>query len=149
MHIPAKVDYGIRAVLCLAAQSPQTAEAIAADQEIPRRFLGSILGELRRGGIVVSRRGSDGGFRLARPSDAITLADVIRVLDGPLAEVRGLRPEAARYDGPARNLQPVWVAVRAHLRQVLETVSLADVVSGELPEDVADVTSDPDSWRSR
>ncbi|MHB8220270.1 MAG: RrF2 family transcriptional regulator [Acidimicrobiales bacterium] len=149
MHIPAKVDYGIRATLCLATSSPKTADALAAEQEIPRRFLGSILGDLRRGGIVVSRRGTEGGFRLARSPHAISLADIIRVLDGPLAEVRGLRPEAARYDGPALHLQKVWVAVRANLRQVLESVSLADVVSGELPDDVLELTNDPDSWLSR
>ena len=149
MHIPAKVDYGIRAALCLVADAPKTADTIAVEQDIPRRFLGSILGDLRRGGIVASRRGNDGGYRLARPPDTISLADVIRVLDGPLAEVRGLRPESAHYDGPARQLQQVWVAVRANLRQVLEVISLADVGAGELPQSVLALTADPDSWQSR
>ena len=134
MHIPAKVDYGIRALLALAAAgTPQTAEYLAGEQGLPPRFLGAILADLRRAGVVASQRGAEGGYRLARDPDAITIADVIRALDGPLAEVRGYRPEATSYDGAAENLQQVWVAVRASLRSVLEKVTLTDVITGKLP----------------
>lgn len=148
MHIPAKVDYGVRALLSLvAAGSSQTTEALAADQQLPPRFLGAILAELRRAGLVASQRGTEGGFRLARPASEISLADVFRALDGPLAEVRGFRPEATQYAGSAEHLREVWVAVRASLRKVLEDVTLADVASGRLPRHVARLTSDPDAWQ--
>lgn len=148
VHIPAKVDYGLRALLSLAvAGGPRTTEALAEDQGLPPRFLGAILAELRRAGLVASQRGSEGGYRLARPASEITAADVIRVLDGPLAEVRGLRPEAATYDGAAEHLQQVWVAVRAGLRQVLEHVTLADIAHGRLPRSVERLTADPDAWQ--
>lgn len=147
MHIPAKVDYGIRALLALAASgTPTTAESLAADQGLPPRFLGAILADLRRAGILSSQRGSDGGFWLARDPRQINLAEVIRVLDGPLAEVRGLRPEAAHYEGAAEHLQEVWVAVRASLRSVLERTTLAAVVSGRLPREVSRLTANPDAW---
>ncbi|HVB91528.1 MAG TPA: Rrf2 family transcriptional regulator [Acidimicrobiales bacterium] len=147
MHIPAKVDYGIRALLALAAAgTPQTAEFLAGEQGLPPRFLGAILADLRRAGIVASQRGAEGGYRLARSADAITMADVIRALDGPLAEVRGYRPEATSYGGAAEHLQQVWVAVRASLRSVLERVTLTDVVSGTLPPDIHKMTTDPDAW---
>ena len=134
MHIPAKVDYGIRALLTLAAAgTPQTAEYLAGEQGLPPRFLGAILADLRRAGIVASQRGAEGGYRLARDPDVITIADVIRALDGPLAEVRGFRPEATSYDGAAEHLQQVWVAVRASLRTVLEKITLTDVITGKLP----------------
>lgn len=147
MHIPAKVDYGLRALLSLAAAGkPQTADELAAAQGLPSRFLGAILADLRRAGLVASQRGAEGGYRLARPPGQITLAEVIRVLDGPLAEVRGYRPEATSYDGAAAHLQQVWVAVRASLRQVLEHVTLAEVVSGKLPKSLLRLTADPDAW---
>jgi len=147
VHIPAKVDYGIRALLILAATgTPATAEALAAEQGIPPRFLGAILADLRRAGVVASQRGAEGGYRLARAPEQISLAEVIRALDGPLAEVRGFRPEAAEYEGAAVHLQKVWVAVRASLRQVLETTTLAEVVSGKLPKGVERLTADPDAW---
>ena len=150
MHIPAKVDYGMRALLTLAAQdAPATAEALAHAQRLPARFLGAILLELRRAGLVSSQRGSEGGYRLARPATDVSVADVMRALDGPLAEVRGLRPEAARYEGAAEHLQEVWVAVRASLRSVLERVTLADVVAGSFPRSVARMTEDPDAWEPR
>lgn len=148
VHIPAKVDYGLRAVLSLAAAGrPQTAEELAADQQLPPRFLGAILADLRRAGLVSSQRGAEGGFRLARPPEGITLAQIIRALDGPLAEVRGYRPESTSYSGAAAHLQDVWVAVRASLRLVLENVTLHDVVSGRLPRQVARLIADPDSWQ--
>ena len=148
MHIPAKVDYGLRALLGLAATgTAQTAEALAGEQSLPPRFLGAILADLRRAGLVASQRGSEGGYRLARPAAQITVAEVIRALDGPLAEVRGHRPEATHYDGAAEHLQLVWVAVRASLRDVLEHVTLADVASGTLPKAVVRLTSNPEAWQ--
>jgi Rrf2 family protein len=150
VHIPAKVEYGLRALLTLAAAgTPETAEHLAEEQGLPPRFLGAILSDLRRSGIVASQRGAEGGYRLARPAQDITLADVIRSLDGPLAEVRGTRPEATSYDGAAEHLAQVWVAVRASLRSVLECVTLADVVSGKFPRSVAKLTEDPDAWVPR
>ena len=147
MHISAKVDYGLRAVVTLAALGePATAESLAEAQHLPAKFLGAILNDLRRAGIVASLRGSEGGYRLARPPQQITAADVMRALDGPLADVRGLRPEAMSYEGAAEHLQEVWVAVRASIRGVLERVSLADVVTGRFPASVAKLTNDPDAW---
>ena len=148
MHIPAKVDYGVRALLSLTvAGQPQTTEALAADQQLPPRFLGAILADLRRAGLVASQRGAEGGYRLGRPASEISLADVFRALDGPLAEVRGYRPEATEYAGSAEHLREVWVAVRASLRQVLERVTVADVASGHLPRHVLRLTGDPDAWQ--
>jgi len=147
VHIPAKVDYGMRALLALTARGePTTAEALADAQALPSKFLGAILNDLRRAGIVASQRGSEGGYRLARPAAEISVADVMRALDGPLAEVRGLRPEAAHYEGPAEHLQDVWIAVRASLRAVLERVSLDDVVQGRFPRSVAKLTESPEAW---
>lgn len=150
VHIPAKVDYGLRAMLTLAvADRPLTTDELADDQGLPPRYLGAILAELRRAGLLVSQRGAEGGYRLARGPSAITCAEAIRVLDGPLAEIRGLRPEAARYDGAATHLQDVWVALRASLRQVLDLVTLADVVRGELPRPVRWLIDEQDAWVSR
>lgn len=150
MHIPAKVDYGMRALLTLAAlDRPATTEDLARAQGLPAKFLGSIMTDLRRAGVVVSQRGAEGGFRLGRPAAQIAVADVMRALAGPLAEVRGLRPESATYEGAAEHLQDVWVAVRAALRGVLESVSLQDVVRGQLPRPVARLTLDPDAWQPR
>jgi len=126
-----------------------TAEALAQSQGLPSKFLESILNDMRRSGLLTSQRGPDGGYRLARPADRITVADVIRPLDGPLAEIRGLRPEAANYEGAAEHLQAVWVAVRASLRSVLDEVTIASIVSGELPVAVVALTSDPEAWLSR
>ncbi|MGH9088237.1 MAG: RrF2 family transcriptional regulator [Acidimicrobiales bacterium] len=147
MHVPAKVDYGLRALLSLAAAGgPQTAELLSEREGLPPRFLGAILADLRRAGLVASQRGTDGGYRLARPASAVTVAEVIRILDGPLAEVRGLRPEATSYEGSSAHLQDVWVAVRASLRLVLEEVTLADLVSGDLPEQLVRLTALPGAW---
>ncbi len=148
VHIPAKVDYGLRALLSLAATgAPQTADMLAEDQGLPPRFLGAIMADLRRAGLVASQRGAEGGYRLARPAAEITVAEVIRALDGPLAEVRGFRPEATSYEGAATHLQDVWVAVRASLRQVLEHVTLAEVAGGTLPKGLVRLTADPDAWQ--
>jgi Rrf2 family protein len=150
MYISAKVDYAVRALCTLADADgrPVTAETLARSQGLPAKFLESILNDMRRAGLLLSQRGADGGYRLSRPAKAISIADVIRPLDGPLAEVRGLRPEAASYEGSAEHLRDVWVAVRASLRQVLEQVSIADVVAGELPRAVRKLTADPDAWLS-
>jgi Rrf2 family protein len=126
-----------------------TGEALAKEQALPAKFLGVILNDLRRAGIVASQRGVGAGYRLVRPASEVTVADVIRALEGPLAEVRGLRPEMATYDGPAEHLRDVWVAVRASLRFVLERVSIEDVASGTLPPEVAHLAADPDAWVSR
>jgi Rrf2 family protein len=150
VHISAKVDYGMRALLTLAARGePATSEDLAEAQGLPAKFLGAILTDLRRAGLVTSQRGSEGGYRLGRPADQIAVADVMRALDGPLAEVRGLRPESATYQGAAQHLQDVWVAVRAALRGVLEQVTLDDLVRGRLPRSVARLTQDPDAWQPR
>ena len=150
MHIPAKVDYGMRALLELAqADGPATGESLARAQGLPAKFLAAILNDLRRSGLVTSQRGMEGGYRLGRPADKITAADVMRALDGPLAEVRGLRPEMTAYEGAAAHLQDLWVATRASLRTVLERVTLEDIVKGDLPRDVADLVADPDSWVPR
>ncbi len=149
MHISAKADYAMRALLALAAHEgtkPMKAEEIARSQGIPLKFLENILVELRKDGLVTSQRGAEGGYRLAQPSKDITAAVVIRAVDGPLAEVRGIRPEDARYDGSAVHLREVWVAVRASLRTVLESVTLADIVAGHLPRKVEQLTADPEAW---
>jgi len=150
MYVSARVDYAVRALCTLAASDgPRTAESLARSQDLPAKFLESILNDMRRAGLLTSQRGPDGGYRLTRPAAEITVADVIRPLDGPLAEIRGLRPEAANYAGAAEHLQAVWVAVRASLRSVLDEVTIAGIVSGDLPETVRRFTADPEAWRSR
>jgi Rrf2 family protein len=137
MRISARVDYGIRAMTELAvAGGPVTAEKLAAAQQLPMRYLVGILGELRRARLVQSQRGPEGGFTLGRPAAEIALADIFRAIDGPLAEVHDLSLTTLEYRGPASELRTVWMAVRASLRRVLETVTVADVASGELPTDV-------------
>lgn len=126
-----------------------TSESLASAQGLPAKFLESILNDMRRGGLLLSQRGAEGGYRLARPATQITVADVMRLLDGPLAEVRGLRPEHTTYGGAATHLQDVWVAVRASLRSVLEGVTIADVVSGEFSDVIQHLTTTPDAWQSR
>ena len=152
MRISAKTDYAVRAVVELAAapdERPVKSERIATAQEIPLRFLENILVQLRQAGIVASRRGAEGGYRLAQPAEAITVADVIRAIDGPLAGVGGERPERLEFHGTAAPLRDVWVAVRASLRDVLEHVTLADLASGALPDAVKAHTADPDAWTTR
>jgi Rrf2 family protein len=150
MQISAKVDYGVRALLVLACTGEaMTVEAMAADQALPAKFLGVILNDLRRAGIVSSHRGRDAGYNLARPASQVTVADVIRALEGPLAQVRGVRPESATYQGAAKHLQEAWVAVRASLRAVLEHMTLEDIATGELEPQVAVMVSNPDAWVGR
>src|SRR5581483_1170048 len=150
MRVSAKADYAIRAMVELAAAEtgPSKAERLAQAQEIPLKFLENIMTELRQAGLVRSQRGAEGGYWLARPAEEITLAQVIRAVDGPLANVRGRRPEEVEYGGAAAPLRDVWVAVRASLRAVLESVTLADVARRELPEAVAGLTADADAWLS-
>src|SRR5215217_6451841 len=141
MRVSAKTDYALRAAVELAAAAgngPVKGERLATSQSLP----------LRHAGIVESRRGADGGYKLARPPEEITLADVIRAIDGPLAGVSGQRPETLDFKGRSEPLREVWVAVRASLRAVLEQVTLADVAAGELPDNVRMLTSEPDAWIS-
>ena len=137
MRISAKVDYAIRAMAELAvSDQPVTAEKLAVAQDLPLRYLLGILGDLRRNRLVQSQRGPEGGFTLGQPAAQISLADVFRAIDGPLAEVHDLSLTNLEYTGPATELRTVWMAVRASLRRVLETVSLADLAAGQLPEHV-------------
>ena len=149
MRISARADYAVRAALQLAssgADGPVKAEAIADAQDIPHKFLESILNDMRRGGLVVSQRGGNGGYRLAKPADSISIADVIRVVEGPLVSVRGVRPPELSYSGPAESLLPLWIALRSNVRQILEGVSLADVASSQLPVGVAALADAPKAW---
>ena len=159
MRVSAKVDYAVRASVELAVAQereldragprPVKAETIAAAQDIPLKFLESILQGLRQAGIVESRRGVGGGHLLARPAAEISVADVIRAIDGPLAGVGGRRPDQLEFSGSAEPLKEVWIAVRSTLRNLLEEVSLADVAAGELPEHVTALTADPRAWVKR
>jgi len=124
-------------------------DRIAAAQDIPMKFLESILSELRRAGIVGSRRGAEGGYWLALPPKDITVADLIRAVEGPLANVQGVRPEDLEFQGSAQPLQRMWVCVRAGLRGVLEHVTVADLVAGKLPAKVDRLADDPDAWAPR
>jgi Rrf2 family protein len=167
MRLSARVDYALRAVAELAALTIEreaaeradrpttataparravTAEQIARAQEIPPKFLESILLQLRRGGIVHAQRGPEGGYWLARPAAEISLAEVIRVVDGPLANIRGQRPENLGYRGTAKALQEVWIALRASEREILELVTIADIAAGTLPARVRDLAANPDAW---
>jgi Rrf2 family protein len=149
MQVSAKTDYALRALLELAASAddqPRPVEELAEAQEIPVSFLKNILAQLRSAGIVRSRRGSEGGYQLAQPADQLSLASVIRAVEGPLVGVRGERPEAVSYGGSAECLREVWVAVRVNLREVLEQVTVADVAAGKLPPAVVALTRRDDAW---
>jgi Rrf2 family protein len=151
VQISAKADYAVRALIELAARGggPVKGEQLAVAQHIPAKFLEAILAQLRQARLLQSRRGAEGGYWLARPADEITLADIIRAADGPLASVRGRRPETVSYEGSARRLTEVWVALRASLRTVLEVVTLQDLVDGKLPPEVRDLAADPDARTTR
>lgn len=151
MQISARADYALRALLTLAASDGQLVkgEALATAQDLPLRFLENILTDLRKAGLVASRRGAEGGYQLQRPAAEITVGMVIRATDGPLASVRGRRPEDAAYEGAAKHLQDVWIAVRVSLRGVLDEVTLADVASGQLPDKVWELGREPDAWKAR
>lgn len=155
MRISAKVDYAVRACVELAVRSPSRAagatkgEQVGAAQGIPTKYLENILSELRRSGIVGSQRGSEGGYWLARDASEVSVADVIRAVEGPLADVRGEAPEQLAYDGPARSLERVWLATRASLRSVLERVTLDDIANDRLPAAVEALLDDPEAWTRR
>ena len=151
MRISAKVDYAVRAALELAASGgePVKGEAIADAQGIPLKFLENILGELKHTGIVASRRGAQGGYWLAKDADDVSLADIVRAVEGPLATVRGQGPESLSYKGEAEPLQKVWIALRANIREVMEDTSLADVVGGKLPSEVRELSEPAEAWSQR
>ena len=151
MQISARGDYAVRAALSLAAAYPSllSTQTIAAEQDMPRKFLEAILSDLRRAGIVRAQRGAEGGYVLAQSPREVTVGAVLRAVEGPLAGVRGLRPEETHYDGVAQHLPGFWVAVRASLRRVVDEVSLADVVNGRLPAHVRRLTALPDAWEAR
>lgn len=151
MRVSAKVDYAVRALAELAAagEGPVKGEAIAVAQHMPLRFTENILSELRRAGVVASQRGADGGYWLRVPAASITVADVIRHMEGALADVRGEPPEEVAYPGAAAALQDVWIATRATLRSVLEATTIADVAGGDLPEAVRRLAAEPDAWSRR
>jgi Rrf2 family protein len=150
VRINARVDYAVRAVLELAAAAPGalTSDKIAAAQEIPTRFLQAILADLQNARLVTSQRGREGGYRLALPASEISIARVMRVEQGFLADVHGQRPEEVRYPGVAAELASVWVAAREAYRQVLEGVTLADVIEGRLPARAAELVAIDSAWRS-
>jgi len=152
MHVTAKADYAVRAVVELAdsAQSaPRKVEDIANAQSIPVSFLENILTQLRSAGVVRSQRGPEGGYWLARPPEEVNLAQIIRAVEGPLVGIRGQRPEEIEYSGSSAALQQVWVAVRANLRAVLEQVTVADVAGGDLPKEVIALTRAEEAWQTR
>lgn len=150
MEISAKGDYALRALAVLAAAdgTPLTVAELAQAQGIPAAFLQGILRRLRQRGLVTSHRGSDGGYRLARPPAQITVADVLRAIDGPLAAVRGQPTEEIEYAGAAQGLRDVWLALRASMRRVIEHVTLEDITVGPLPGCVSDLNSGPGAWTS-
>jgi Rrf2 family protein len=152
VRITAKADYAVRAAVELAAAAtedptrPVKGEHLARSQGIPHNFLENILTELRRAGIVRTRRGADGGYQLARPASEVTVADVLRAVEGPLAAVQGVRPDELEYGGAAEKLPEVWVALRASLRDVLEHVTIGDIASGRLPAVVRERSRNKDAW---
>jgi Rrf2 family protein len=151
VRVSAKTDYGVRALLELAVadNGPVKGERLAQAQDIPLKFLENILTDLRHAGIVRAQRGAEGGYWLARPAAEVTLGQVIRAVDGPLASVRGEAPEQVEYGGAAENLQVVWIALRASMRSVVDELTLADVVAGRMPARVKRLTELPDAWSRR
>ena len=150
VRISAKADYAVRAAVELASiDGPVKGDRISESQSIPLKFLENILIEMRHHGLVRSQRGRDGGYWLAKPADEITIADVVRSVEGPLAHVRGEPPEEVHYGPPAEALEHVWIAVRANLRAVVENVTVADVASGTLPPEIERLANDPDAWVTR
>ncbi|MGC4807482.1 RrF2 family transcriptional regulator [Micromonospora sp. DT233] len=151
MQISARGDYAVRAALSLATAYPSllSTQAIAAEQDMPRKFLEAVLADLRRAGLVRAQRGAEGGYTLARPPKEVSIGAILRAVDGPLAGVRGMRPEETSYEGAAENLPRLWVAVRAAVRQVVDEVSLAEMISGRLPSHVRRLIARPDAWQPR
>ena len=152
VRISAKVDYAVRAAVALAASEddhPMKGERISTSQGIPLKFLENILGDMRRAGLVMSQRGADGGYRLAVDAFEISVADVIRAVEGPLGDVRGMPPERVDYGAGAESLKEVWLAARASLREVMETVTVGDIAAGELPDIVEQLLEEPEAWVRR
>lgn len=165
MDITARSEYAVRTMLTLAAGStvvegrtgsyvdprgePVSVESLAQAQDLPRKFLEAIVADLRKAGLITSRRGARGGYLLARPEAEIRVGDIIRAVDGPLAEVRGLRPHDTTYTGEAQHLPTLWVATRAALRQVLDGTTLAQLRAGSWPAPVSELLRQPDAWESR
>jgi Rrf2 family protein len=151
VQISAKADYAVRVMLELAAHGPELVKStiLIDHQELPRKFVETILVELRRADLVRSHRGADGGYTLARPAAAISIGSIIRAVDGPLAEVRGMRPNECEYANAAEHLAEVWIAARAALRKVLDETSLAHVLSGKLPAHVRKMAESPEAWLPR
>lgn len=151
MQVSAKSDYALRALaeLAVSGEGPVKGERISCAQEIPLKFLEAIMLDLKRAGLVTTQRGPAGGYRLALPPTEITLADAMRAVDGPLANVHGIAPEDVRYHGAAAALREVWVAVRASLREVLEHVTVADLASADLPPETRALISAPEAWERR
>lgn len=149
MRVSAKSDYALRALIVMAGRTDDravSAEELGRVQDIPHGFLQAILADMRRSGIVMSQRGQSGGWRMARPATDVSIADVIRAVDGPLVSVYGLRPEAVAYNDQAEVLQHVWIAARRALREVFEDVSIQALADGKLPEAVTKRTADDDAW---
>ena len=152
MRISSKVTYALRALFDIAFHNlgaPTKVDAIVAREDIPARFLEQIFQDLKEAGIVGSKRGRTGGYFLLRSPDAVTIGDVVRAVEGPLADVRGEAPEELSYDGPAQPLERVWIATRASVRRVLEATTLAHLVDGELPAEVTALLSDDQAWSRR
>lgn len=146
-----KSDYALRALIELANEADDravTADELGRRQDIPHNFLQTILGDLRKADILIAQRGQSGGWRLAKPAETVTIADVIRAVDGPLVSVYGVRPESVSYNGRAEVLKPVWIAARDALREVLESVTIDQLASGDLPDEVRRRTESDDAWRS-
>jgi Rrf2 family protein len=152
VKVSASLDYALRAMVELADAAPGTpvkADEIGERQGIPARFLAHLLAELRKADLVASGRGYTGGYWLGRPAAQITVADIARVIDGPLADVHGLAPELLGAPGVAAPTRDLWIAMRAAIRSVLERVTVADLVAGRLPDDVRALLDDPDAWVRR
>lgn len=151
MQISAKIDYALRALIELAAHEERrmTRQELAVAQGIPPRYLEALLGDLRKAGILFGQRGTAGGYELGRPAEEISVADVARAVDGPLTLVHGQRPEHRTYTGSSEHLHDLWIGLRAALRSVMETVTVADLLSGELPADLRAMIDDPDAQFAR
>lgn len=154
VDISARADYAVRAMLTLAeaavsGATPVSIEALACEQDLPRKFLEEIFRDLRLGGLVTSKRGAKGGYTLLRDPQDIAIGDIFRAVEGPLAEVRGLRPHETAYEGAATHLPTLWVAVRASLREVLDGTSLEQLRTGALPSTVVSLSQQPDAWQNR
>jgi Rrf2 family protein len=151
MHVSAKADYAVRAVIALAATYPekQTTQELAERHAMPRKFLEAVLADLRRASVISSTRGPDGGYSLRREPEAITLGEILRVIDGPLADVHGLRPDEVAYPEGLQHLQEVWVAARSAVRSVFDEVTLDQLVTGEFAPEVSRLFASESAWEPR